>query len=177
MSDHTFNPAPSEMLRDDFLAQFGGVYEKTPWIAESIFDAGLMPAQNQVDGLASMMAAAVDGADDASKLALLRAHPDLAGKLAAAGALTAESTAEQAGAGLDQCSAEELSEFQSLNAAYTSRFGFPFIIAVTGHQRAEILAIFRQRLKNDTALEFATALSEVHKIARIRLSSIANEGL
>jgi 2-oxo-4-hydroxy-4-carboxy-5-ureidoimidazoline decarboxylase len=176
MSVHAFSSAPSEMSHDDFLEVFGGVYEKTPWIARTVFEAGLDRGQDHVEGLSQAMASAVDRADDAAKLALLQAHPDLAGKLAAAGALTAESTAEQAGAGLDQCSQEELIEFQSLNSAYTNRFGFPFIIAVTGYQRPEILAMFRQRSQNDIALEFATALSEVHKIARIRLSSIAHEG-
>jgi 2-oxo-4-hydroxy-4-carboxy-5-ureidoimidazoline decarboxylase len=176
MSAGTFVPAPSMMSRDDFLAVYGGVYEQTPWIAQFAYDAGLMTEHDHVAGLADTMVSIVGRADEAAKLALLRAHPDLAGKLAAAGELTVESTAEQAGAGLDQCSTEELAEFQALNTAYTNRFGFPFIIAVTGHQRAEILTIFRQRLKNDIALEFATALFEVHKIARIRLSSIANKG-
>ena len=91
-------------------------------------------------------------------------------------ALTAESTSEQAGAGLDQCTPDELTQFQSLNKEYTARFGFPFIVAVAGYQRAEILEIFQSRVANSLEVEFSTALEQVHKIARLRLTALAQEG-
>ena len=103
---------------------------------------------------------------------LVRAHPDLAGKAALAGALTADSTAEQAGAGLDRCSPEELAEFHALNTAYKEKFGFPFIVAVKGLTRHDILEQFRRRLENDAATELATAFEQIHKIARLRLEAL-----
>ena len=108
-------------------------------------------------------------------MALLRAHPDLAGKLAVEGELTAESTSEQAGAGLERCSPEEFEEFQRLNDAYTARFGFPFILAVKGYDRAGILAAFRRRVGHDRATELREALDQVHRIARLRLRALAGE--
>ena len=106
----------------------------------------------------------------------LRAHPELAGKLAVAGGLTVESTAEQAGAGLDRCSPEEFARFTELNDQYGAKFGHPFIIAVRGLDRAAILAAFETRVNNDPSTEFATALAEVHKIARLRLELLADQG-
>ena len=119
------------------------------------------------------MAQIVDAADDDAKLALLRAHPELAGRLAVAGALTADSTAEQASAGLDRCTPEEFAEFHRLNERYNARFGFPFIVAVRGLSRQDILAAFRARTGNDRETEFATALRQVHRIARLRLEAMA----
>ena len=114
----------------------------------------------------------VDAAGHDAQSALLRAHPELAGKLAIAGNLTAESSAEQAGAGLDACSADEFARFQMLNTRYGAAFGHPFIIAVRGLTRSDILAAFEQRATNDPETEFATALAEVHKIARLRLADL-----
>ena len=111
----------------------------------------------------------VDAAGDERQLDLLRAHPELAGKLAIAGGLTAESSAEQAGAGLDSCTPAEFARFSDLNDRYGARFGHPFIIAVRGLDRAAILDAFESRVGNDRDTEFATALAEVHKIARLRL--------
>ena len=164
---------PSTLSRQDFLAHYGGVYEKTPWIARDVFDAGLTARDDEIAELAGRMRACVEAAHYDEQLALLAAHPDLAGKLAAAGELTDESTNEQAGAGLDQCTPDELTEFQRLNTAYTHRFGFPFILAVAGYQRSQILEIFRQRVTNGLEVEFSTALEQVHKIARLRLNSLA----
>lgn len=166
---------PSTLSREDFLARYGGVYEKTPWIARDVFDAGLARRDDEIAVLAGRMRACVEAAGYDEQLALLVAHPDLAGKLASAGALTAESTTEQAGAGLDQCTPDELTEFQRLNTAYTNRFGFPFILAVAGYRRPQILDIFRQRAANGLELEFSTALEQVHKIARLRLTALAQE--
>jgi OHCU decarboxylase len=103
---------------------------------------------------------------------LIRAHPDLAGKAQIAGELTADSTSEQASAGLDQCSIEEYERFQSLNEAYRDKFGFPFVMAVRNSSLAEILDAFGGRLENDPDVEFETALAEIHKIARLRLEAM-----
>jgi 2-oxo-4-hydroxy-4-carboxy-5-ureidoimidazoline decarboxylase len=125
--------------------------------------------------LAEAMAVHVEASGEAAQLALLRAHPDLAGKLALRGELTAESTSEQAGAGIDHCSPEEYDEFQRLNRRYTARFGFPFILAVKGYDRAGILEAFRCRVTNAPATEFREALDQVHRIARLRLQAMTQE--
>ena len=163
---------PSTMNRADFVAKFGGVYEHSPWIAEAVFDAGLTPAEDSAAGLSAAMMEVLEKAGDDQKLALIRAHPDLAGKAALAGELTDESASEQAGAGLDQCTAEEFAAFQELNAAYGEKFGFPFIIAVKGKTRHDILDAFRARLKNNAEQELETALAQINKIARFRLDSL-----
>lgn len=171
-----FATPPAALSRDAFLARFAGVWEKTPWIAEAAWTRGLGPETATPAGLAAAMAAEVDAAPREARLALLRAHPDLAGRLALAGKLTEESQREQAGAGLDACTPEELAEFTALNTRYVERFGFPFIIAVKGLHRAEILAIFRRRVENDPEAEFAEALAQVERIARLRLETLAAEG-
>ena len=119
------------------------------------------------------MAAIVDAAGDERQMALLCAHPELAGKLAMSGSLTAESKAEQASAQLDQCSAEEFAEFQNLNQHYRETFGHPFIIAVRGLNRTKILAAFRKRVNHSAEVEFRPALAAVHKIANLRLDQLA----
>jgi OHCU decarboxylase len=121
------------------------------------------------------MRTTVDGADDAHKDALIMAHPDLVGKLALGGGLTKASTQEQAGAGLDQCSEEELRRFTDFNSSYREKFGFPFIVAVKGMNRADILEQFTLRLKNDKTTERETALMEIHKIARFRIEAYFND--
>ena len=163
---------PDGLDRAGFLARYGGVYEHSPWIAGAVWDEGA--ASDDVEALAGAMAARVEAAGEAAQLALLRAHPDLAGKLAVRGELTADSTSEQAAAGLDRCSPEEFEEFQWLNDAYTARFGFPFILAVKGHDRAAILDAFRRRVGHDPASEFREALDQVHRIARLRLVALAD---
>jgi len=168
-----FYPAPTAMTRETFLARFAGVYEHSPWIAEAAWDAGLPPDANAPEGLSRALDAQVQAAGHAPQLALLRAHPDLAGRLALAGELTAHSSSEQAGAGLDQCTPEELAEFQKLNAAYVQRNGFPFILAVKGRHRREILEVFRNRVRNHAEPEFAEALDQVRRIALLRLEALA----
>ncbi len=153
----------------EFVARFGGVYEHSPWIAETLFRRGLTPAEDTPAALAAAMADVLSGADNDSKLALIRAHPDLAGRAAIAGALTEASKAEQAGAGLDRCTPEEYRRFQELNEAYKAKFGFPFILAVAGRTRQEILAAFEARLGNAPDAEFQTALEHIDRIARLRL--------
>jgi OHCU decarboxylase len=154
----------------DFIARFSGIYEHSPWVAEKV--APLVGAGDATETLAMLMADCVDNASTEKQLALIRAHPDLAGKAQLAGELTEESTTEQASAGLDQCSAEEYERFQALNTEYLEKFGFPFVMAVRGSDRAAILDAFSARLENDYELEFETALIEIHKIARLRLEAM-----
>ena len=154
---------------DQVLIGLGGIYEHSTWVAKALLAGGITQVDNDPDHLAQRMKSIVDVTSDEAKLTLLRAHPELAGKLAVAGNLTAESTAEQAGADLDKCSAEEFEQFQRLNTDYTVKFGHPFIIAVRGLSRTDILAAFHNRIGNDPATEFKTAIDEVHKIAKFRI--------
>jgi OHCU decarboxylase len=154
----------------DFIARYGAIYEHSPWVAErvAIFAADI----EDKNRLADLMADCVDNADTEKQLVLIRAHPDLAGKLQVAGELTDESTQEQASAGLDQCSKIEYERFQALNDAYKEKFGFPFVMAVRKSNREEILEAFGARLQNDYDAEFETALTEIHKIARLRIDAM-----
>ena len=163
---------PRMLSRGSFLALYGPVYEHSPWIAEAVFDSGLTADHQTAEGLQAAMAAVVEAALSDRRLALLRAHPDLAGRLAIRGDLTPQSAAEQAGAGLGDCSPAEFQRFTALNEAYKAKFGFPFIMAVKGRSRAEILAAFERRVGNDAAVEFRTALDEVHKIVLLRLRDL-----
>lgn len=167
-----FKQPPSRLDRARFLQIQGRVYEHSPWIAETLWDAGLKPAHDEVEALHRDLAAIVDAAPHEKQRALLNAHPDLAGRLAVRGELTAESTSEQAGAGLDKCSPEEFRRFTELNDAYKKKFGFPFILAVKGKNRAEILQNFERRIGNDPETEFRTALDQVHRIALFRLMEL-----
>jgi 2-oxo-4-hydroxy-4-carboxy-5-ureidoimidazoline decarboxylase len=152
------------MSRPEFLARFGPVYEASPWVAEGVWP----DPPDDLEGLAAAMAAVVDAAPRDMQLALIRAHPELASRTKMADA----SVKEQAGAGLDQCSPAEFEAFQRLNGAYNARFGFPFIYAVKGATRADILAAFEARLGNDPDTEFATAIAQIHRIARFRLAEL-----
>jgi OHCU decarboxylase len=160
---------PSQMHRALFVATFGDVYEHTPAVAEAAHRAGLTTAQDSAEGLHQAMETAMLALDEKAKLALLRAHPDLAGKLAQAKLLTADSSNEQAGAGLDHLTPDELARFTALNDAYKAKFGFPFIVSVAGKKKPEILAAFETRLAHDRPTEFATALDQVARIALMRL--------
>lgn len=163
---------PSQMGRAGFVASFGSIFEHSPWIAERAFDLELGPAHDSALGLHNALARMFRSASPAERLAVLTAHPDLAGKLAAAKRLTAESTAEQSSAALDALTDAERDRFQSLNAAYTAKHGFPFIIAVRDHDKASILAAFETRIGHDTATEFATACAQVERIAELRLKAL-----
>lgn len=163
---------PSQMDRAGFVASFGSIFEHSPWIAERAFDLELGPAHDSALGLHNALARMFRSASPAERLAVLTAHPDLAGKLAAAKRLTAESTAEQSSAALDTLTDAERDRFQSLNAAYTAKHGFPFIIAVRDHDKASILAAFETRIAHDTATEFATACAQVERIAELRLKAL-----
>ena len=161
---------PSEMDRDQFVESIGRVYEHSPWIADALFRLGLTSDHDTLAGLHAALRDIVDNAEYDLRLGLLRAHPDLAGRLAVRGELTDSSTSEQAGAGLDGCSPAEYAEFQELNDRYKEKFGFPYILAVRGYDRAGILDNFRTRIENDTGTEFDEALKQVHRIAFLRLS-------
>lgn len=167
-----FDPPPRTMDYTAFVEKFGGVYEHFPEIAMRAFGNGLSSATDTADGLAAAMAKVAADLDRPAKFKLLRNHPDLAGRLGI-GEITQTSRSEQAGAGLDQCSPEEFVRFNELNDAYKAKFAFPFILAVSGKTRGEILAAFEKRIENNSETEFRTALSEIDKIARIRLEAMA----
>lgn len=160
----------SRLDRQAFVARYGGVYEHSPWVAEACWERH---AQSGPADLADPFRACVDSADRDRKLALIRAHPDLAGRAAVRGELTTDSGIEQSRAGIDQCSPQEYDAFRRLNAAYREKFGFPFVMAVRNSSREEILEAFARRLQNDPETEFARAIDEIHKIARLRLEAMA----
>ncbi|WP_413990895.1 allantoinase PuuE [Labrys okinawensis] len=163
---------PTRMPRALFVERFGGVYEHSPWIAEGAYDKGLGPAEDTAEGLHAAFAAVLAAAPDEDKLALIMAHPDLAGRLAQAKMLTADSTAEQASAGLDKLTPAELARFTELNDAYKAKFGFLFIMAIKGRSKADIVAGFERRLQNDRDHEFAEGLRQIGEIARLRLKDM-----
>jgi OHCU decarboxylase len=170
-------PAPkmeraSEMSQGRFVEAFGGIFEHSPWVAERAYGLELGPTHDTATGVHSALCRAFRSADEESRLAVLQAHPDLAGKLAAAKRLTEASTAEQASAGLDALYDDERSEFEALNTEYTSKFGFPFIIAVRDHDKASIRQSFRSRVRNDRDAEFAEACRQVERIAELRLNEV-----
>ena len=156
--------------RMEFADRFAGIYEHSRWVAEEA--AAVVSADDSLTRIAEVMADCVDNASTETQLALIRAHPDLAGRAQVAGELTADSTTEQASAGLDQCSPEEYARFQSLNTDYHEKFQFPFVMAVRDSSRDEILEAFESRFSNDPNTEFETALAEIHKIARLRLEAM-----
>lgn len=163
---------PAQMSREEFVAHFADVYEHSPWVAERTYDEGVSDTDNQVEALHQRMAEVLLQADVKEQLALINAHPDLAGRAAINGELTAASTVEQAGAGIDQCSPEEFEQFTQFNNSYKERFKFPFIMAVKGANRYQILESFEMRLGNDSAAEFAKAIEEINKIALFRLQDM-----
>jgi OHCU decarboxylase len=178
MSKHPYKaPAfvPSQLDRQGFLEKFGAIYEHSPWIAERAFDGELGPANDTATGLAVALRNQFRLATEAERLAVLRAHPDLAGRLAAAKQLTAESTAEQASAGLDALTDEERSTFTHLNAAYVAKFAFPFIIAVRDYTKPEIMHAFEQRLGNSRETEILTAEKQVERIAELRIRNLLTD--
>jgi 2-oxo-4-hydroxy-4-carboxy-5-ureidoimidazoline decarboxylase len=161
------------MDRTAFVAQFGGIFENSPWVAEQAFDRKPFAS---LDALHGAMVDVARTAPAPVQLALLQSHPDLAGKEAQVGAMTASSVAEQASAGLSALQPAEMSEIAELNAAYRKKFGFPFIIAVRMHTKEGIFFEFRRRLHNDTATEFGNNLQNVYVITRLRLNKMLNAG-
>ena len=169
---HQRRERPSQMDRETFVANYGGIFEHSPWIAEGAFDLELGPAHDSAVGLHNALCRIFRTASDDARLGVLTAHPDLAGKLAAAGRLTAESTSEQASAGLDMLTDEERETFTRLNAAYVEKHGFPFIIAVRDNTKTTIIEAFHTRINNDTATEMDTACKQVERIALHRLKDV-----
>lgn len=159
--------------RDAFVAALGAIYEHSPWVAERAWDSA--PFES-VDALHAAMRSAVAAAGPEAQLALIRAHPQLAGRAAIAGELTGSSRTEQQGAGLDRCTPDEYARLHALNAAYEARFGFPFILSVRGHTRATILDAMERRLGNEREAEIAKALAQIDRIAGFRLRDLVEAG-
>jgi 2-oxo-4-hydroxy-4-carboxy-5-ureidoimidazoline decarboxylase len=158
-----------------FSAALGHVFEHSPWIAEGAF--ALRPATGFASraALHAALVAAMQGADESAQVELLRAHPELAGREAAAGTLTADSTREQAVAGLNAMGADDVARLRALNLQYRGRFGFPFIIAVRNNTQPAIFATLAARLHNTPAMELRNALVQVGEIARLRLLDLVTE--
>lgn len=150
-----------------FVAALGGIFEHSPWVAARAF--GARPFDS-VEALHRAMVDAMHGASRDEQLALIRAHPELAGRATLRRELTADSASEQAGAGLTQCSPGELARLVDLNARYRAKFGFPFILAVKGWDRRGVIAELARRLERDPAAEFAEALAQIARIAASRLA-------
>ncbi|MBU3028503.1 allantoinase PuuE [Paracoccus marinaquae] len=165
-------PRPSQMERDAFVTKFGGIYEHSPWIAERVWDAEMGAIHDSAAGLAGRMAQIFRAASNEERLGVLIAHPDLAGKLAEAKQLTAESTSEQSSAGLDALTDAEKAEFTRLNDAYTAKHGFPFIIAVRDYDKPGIQRAMQARVDNDTLTERSEAEKQVMRIAELRLKDV-----
>lgn len=162
----------NQLSQQDFVDTLAGVYEHSPWIPEQTW--AVRPFASR-EALHQALQQTLAEASYDDQLALIRAHPELAGKAAEQNQLTQESTHEQASAGLNQCTAAELKEIRQLNAAYGEKFGFPFIMAVKGRSKAEILAAFRQRLNNSPDAEFAEALKQINRIAWLRITDLIEE--
>jgi len=160
------------MDKTTFQSKFGAVYEHSPWVAEAVYKTDVEGLLGNAKKLGARFESVFLAASPDLQLATLRAHPQLVCGLADQAELTPDSVSEQKGAGLDQCSAAEHAEFVRLNAAYTKKFGFPFIIAVKGRGRDKILRLFHMRLKNDAVLEYQTALRQVCQIGKFRIMDI-----
>ena len=155
-----------------FVEALGAVFEHSPWIAKAA--CAVRPFAT-AEALHTALVEAIDQSGAAKQLGLIRAHPDLAGKAARAGDLTAHSTREQSGAGLDRLTDEEFDRFHRLNAAYRARFRFPFIIVVKGHTKSTILDAFEGRLGNDQAAERTEALRNIALIGQFRLFELVQD--
>ena len=151
--------------RSSFVEAIGWIFEHSPWVAERAFDARPFVS---LDGLHAAMTKQVEDATFAERLALLKAHPDLGARAR----LSAASTEEQAGAGLDSLTPTEFEQLQRLNAAYRSRFGFPFLLAVKGSTKHDILWALQARIESTPEDEFREALRQVYRIARFRLEEM-----
>ena len=162
----------NSLSRDEFVRVLGPVFEQSPWIAEATWPKRPFASRKR---LHTALCETVASADPEKQLALIRAHPDLAGRLAAGGALTGESTREQADAGLDRLTPEETGLFQKNNAAYRAKFGFPFVICARLNRKDAILNGFRARLPNSREQEIQTALQEIFKIAELRVNDLISD--
>ena len=161
----------SAMPRDAFVAALGDIFEHAPWVAESAWDARPYRPYPSEEALHEAMMAAVRAAPADRQIEFLRGHPELAGREAQAGTMTDHSTHEQSGAGLNALRRDELAELQRLNARYAQRHGFPFIIAVLRHDKAQIFDALRRRTEHDTSREIAEALDQIALITRRRIGA------
>ncbi len=155
--------------KDDFVAALANIFEHSPWVADGV--AAMRPYAG-VAALYAAMISAVEGAPDEARLKLIKAHPDLANKTQRAAGLTAESSAEQDGVGLDRLSDAEYEAFERANNAYRTKFGFPYIVCVRRHTRDSILRDFGRRLLNDSSAEMRRSIEEIGRIAALRLDQL-----
>src|ERR1700682_253005 len=156
--------------KDDFVASLTNIFEYSPWIAEQA--ASMRPLAG-VKQLCDAMRPPADRAPSELRLALIKAHPDLADKTQRAAGLTAESSAEQNSAGLDRLSDAEYVAFDRVNNAYRAKFGFPYIVCVRRHTRDSILRDFERRLPNDAKTEMHTSIEEICRIGALRIDQLA----
>ncbi|MEE7493332.1 allantoinase PuuE [Methylobacterium oryzae] len=170
---HSVTPVvPSRMGKDQFVARFGDVFEDTPEIAARAWQNGLTSREDTVDGMHAALVRVMRALPRGRRLALVNAHPELAGRLAQAGKLSVASTSEQGGAGLGALSPADIARFGELNDAYRQRFDMPFILAIRGLGREEILASFETRLRNDKEQELEEAQRQIERIALLRLRDL-----
>ena len=158
--------------REQFIESLGGIFEHSPWVADLVyqnrpFDSKALLHQAMVE--------AVKQSPEFQRMALICNHPELAGKEADEGTLTDDSLKEQSRAGLDQCTAAELTQLRALNRSYREKFEFPFVIAVTGLDKNQIIAAIESRLKISAGVEFETSINEIAKIGMIRLNALIDE--
>ena len=158
----------NKLSRSEFVEIFANIFEKTKWIAEKLYN---QKPFNSFEDLCSKMLGIFETAGKETQLKILEAHPDLADKVTV-NSLTTNSRTEQNNAGLDQCSEEEFNEFKNLNKSYRQKYGFPFVIAVKGKNKIEILSKFRKRILNSVDEEFSEAIIQIGKIANLRLNKI-----
>lgn len=164
--------SPASLSKDEFVDKFGGIYEYSAWIAERAYEFGISKTHDEIEQLAKLLRSVFMSALSDEKFGVIIAHPDLAGKAARSGELTEASTNEQASAGIDTLSEEEFEKFTVLNNAYKNKFNFPFIKAVKGSNKHEILAGFRERIRHTREDEIQTAYEEINKIAMFRLAEL-----
>ena len=160
-----------KLSETEFTEVFGNIFENASWIAEKLYEQ--KPFKDFQD-LSKKMIIIFESADNENKLKILNSHPDLADK-AKIGSLTPDSNNEQSNAGLDRCTEEEFNKFKNLNAQYKNRFGFPFILAVKGRNKLEILDNFKKRVLSDKQIEFNEAIKQVKQIASLRLEELKNK--
>jgi len=158
--------------KDTFIAILGGIFEHSPWVAEQVY--GQQPFAD-VSVLHQAMVAKVKDSNEEMRKRLICSHPELAGKEAEEGGLTADSKSEQSSAGLDQCTTQEFARLKQLNAAYRGKFSFPFIIAVRGRNRHEIMEDMEIRLNNSPEVEFDRCIEEIARIAELRLEGLIGD--
>lgn len=156
----------------EFTEKLGAIFEHSPWVAEQA--AARRPFAD-VAALHAAMVDVIEAAGEEAQVRLIRAHPELGGKLAMRGELTAESTQEQAGAGLNQCSPEEFAALTDLNRRYGEKFGFPFILAVRGHNRQSIIGEFTRRIELAPEAEQAESLRQIYRIGLFRLQDLVQD--